>query len=187
MFVFHRRVALLAALCVAATFAAAGSAPAQDASIQSPKTLEGLLAQTPFMVKKQESGMYRIAVERDGGIVTVMAEEITMNWKDAAGNEVKRIMIYRWLSDTPEGFVANRPLLEKVVELNLGYNIGRIDQNKHGFFFSSGLWLRTADVETLSDEIYVAANTGANAIAVLQPLIEQSGQTKITHIDSEVQ
>jgi hypothetical protein len=131
------------------------------------------------MFKRQESGMLRIAVEVGDKTSIVMAEEITMGWKDSQGNDVKRIMIYRWLADTPEGFVANRPLLEKITALNLSYHVGRIDQNKNGFFFTSGQWLRTADVESLTDDIYLAANTGAEAAEALMPLIEQSGQTRL--------
>lgn len=178
-------VIILSAATLLAAFPLAASA--QDVTDAPAKSLESLLSQTNFMYRKLDSGLYRIAVERDAGMTSVMAEEVTMSWKDNDGNDVKRILIYCWISDTPEGFVANRPLLEKVVEMNRGFQIGRIDQNKNGFFFTTGIWTRTADVQQLTHEIYIAANTGADAINALRPLIEQSGQTKIAHQDRGVQ
>jgi hypothetical protein len=187
MLPYNHRCLGLAALGIALTFSTfALTAPAQELTLEASKSLESMLGETEFMVKKLENGMFRIAVERDAGLATVLAEEVTMAWKDSRGNDVKRIMIYCWIGDTPEGFTANRALLEKVVELNLNFNVGRIDQNKNGFFFTTGVWSRTTDLEQLNQEIYVAANTGSEAAETLKPLIEQSGQTKITHIEGGV-
>jgi hypothetical protein len=147
---------------------AAPAAPAAE------KSLEQLLRDGGYMFTRLENGFYRIAVELRGQVSIVLASELEMNWNDITGNKAKRINVYRWLVDAPEGFIPSRELLEKIDELNLSFEIGRFVRNRSGYLFATGVWLRTADVHELSTEITIAANAGLDFEATIKELVSAS-------------
>ncbi|MBW3600659.1 MAG: hypothetical protein KY475_25775, partial [Planctomycetes bacterium] len=90
MFTHATRLVALTALCAAlAAGAFAPAASAQDATGAAEKSLPSLLSESTFMHRQLENGLYRIAVERDAGMMSVMAEEVTMSWKHDDGSDVK--------------------------------------------------------------------------------------------------
>ena len=136
-------------------------------------SLESLLAESGFAYRKMEDGSYRITVETTAGISVVIASEVTMGWKDSAGNDVKLVYLYRWLADLPEGGHRPEEFLAAINQLNNQRYIGRVVVNEYGVYLCNTFFLRRADTESLSDEVYLAANDAVGCLEALGELIKK--------------
>jgi len=135
-------------------------------------TLGQLLANGPFAFRREDNGDYRVMVEGNGRVSIVVAYENEAGWTDGDGQPVKVIFMYTWIGDMPEGATATPELLAALSELNHQRLIGRVCLNSNGLYYASTIWLKTADVETLVDELIVAHNAVVNFKQRLLPIVE---------------
>lgn len=152
------------------------SSPGEEtppAVTSSQPSLETLLAESGFAYRKTEDGSYRITVELNGTVSVVIASEVAMGWKDSAGNEVKSVYLYRWMADLPEGGHRPEELLAAINQLNNQRYIGRLVVNEYGVYLCNTFFLRLADAESLTDEVYLAANDAVVAMEKLSELIKK--------------
>ena len=140
-------------------------------------SLEQLLDAAGFAYQKQTfddgSVAYRITVESNGEVSIVVASERTMGWKDSKGNDVKLVYLYRWLADLPEGGHRPEEFLAAINQLNNQRYIGRVVVNEYGVYLCNTFFLRRADTESLSDEVYLAANDAVGCLEALGELIKK--------------
>ncbi|MBX3414659.1 MAG: hypothetical protein KF708_18370 [Pirellulales bacterium] len=146
------------------------TAPAVTSSLP---TLESLLAESGFAYRKIEDGSYRITVELSGTVSVVIAREVTMGWKDSAGNDVKLVYLYRWLGDLPQGEHRPEELLAAINQLNDVRYIGRVVVNDYGVYLCNTFFLRRADAESLTDEVYLTANDALGALEQIGGLMKK--------------
>jgi hypothetical protein len=142
------------------------------------KTLKALLEETDFMYKALNAGgtKFRIAVESQDGVGMVVAEEIEMPWKNPDGTPVKIIYMYRWLVSVPEGFEPPPQLLAKLNDINVEYMVGKTLLNKYGMFRCNSIWLRSADAQSLADEVSLLHGDGLVLEKELKPFLSEAAQ-----------
>jgi hypothetical protein len=152
---------------------AVGVAWAEDASMS--KSFEGLLKTGKLEFSKQTDNvgdLFKIPVEIKGETTMVYARERTM-WQTNEGASVK--VIYLWCTVAPltADVLPSAPLLKRMAELNDNFAIGNVSLSKTAISYNSSLWLSTADVRTLVDQLVVTHNTRLQLRKELLPFLQE--------------
>jgi len=155
------------------------TAPSDSAArpaANSQPTLESLLAASGFAYRQLDDGSYRITVELDGMVTVVTADEVTMNWQDAQGNDVKIVYLYSWVADLPQEGTRSLDLLTTINAMNNARYIGRVVVNDYGLYVCNSFFLQGSSAESLVQEVYLASNDSLIVLEKLGTIIRQLQQ-----------
>lgn len=167
----HRLVSL--GLISGMVLALSGLVRADDAAPG--KSLEGLLksGKLDFTKHKDNAGdVFKIPVEISGETTMVYARERTM-WQNKEGGAVKVIYLWCTVTPLPADFTPSAPLLKRMAELNDNFALGNVGLSKPAISYNASLWLSTADVQTLVDQLVVAHNTRVQLRKQLLPFVQE--------------
>jgi hypothetical protein len=135
------------------------------------KSLEGLLKEAKdagLDYSRTADGQYRIPVEIGGE-----ASVITVNEQTIMGDE-KVACLWCVIAPLPKEFRPSVAMLRRIAEMNCKMLIGNIGMlDKNGIFYDSSFWLRTADVELLRKQLFVAHACRLNFRKELLPYMQE--------------
>ena len=130
------------------------------------KSLEGLLKEGGLdYIRTTDGQFYRIPVEIGGEASMVIGREYLMG-----DEKVARLGCI--VATLPKEFRPSVAMLRRIAEMNGNIIIGNIGMDKDGIYYSSSLWLRTADVQLLKNQLALA-HFGADLRKELLPYTQE--------------
>ena len=165
-------VTAIIGLIVAFGFVVTGQAQQAGAEKAKPaKTLESLLKEAGFDYTKTKEGTCKIFVTAGEQSAMVYADEVALGEK----KDTKLIYLYCLAVEVPSGFKHPIGMLKKIAEINDGLMVGKlgISPDTGGVWYSSSLWLRTADADTLTSELALALFSVPEYRKELKPFVKE--------------
>lgn len=148
----------------------------KKAPVGGARSLEGLLKQGNFRYERTEgqdgSVGYKIPVEVQGQTTTVFAHEALLG-KQPDGTEFRAVILGAPVAVFPSDYRPTPPLYKAISEFNELVIFGKGLVSPQGVGFVYAFWLRTADVQTLGEGLYIVHTGRLELKKRVRPILEE--------------
>lgn len=134
-------------------------------------SLESLLKESGLDYVKTKDGDCKVLVSVGEQSIMVYAKEVSLDAKE----KYKLIYMYSLVVEVPTGFKHPQAMLKKIAEINDGLLVGKlgVNANDGNVWYSSSLWLRTADTESLISELIQALINVPDFRKEIKPFVKE--------------